>query len=216
MASVATVLLTTRHQPPEKPLFFSAQETGEKARLVLIRGNTGESVSYQLNGTEHLVGRQEGAIVFDDDEFLSPVHANFFYRSGQLFVRDEGSTNGVYFRIRNPIRLKTGAPFLIGEQLLQVESINADLGPQPDTEGTYFYASPKRQSRFRVIQRLKGGETGLVVRAKGETLRLGRENNDINFPDDPFISGRHAEVSVSEDGELRLTDLGSKTAHSSG
>jgi pSer/pThr/pTyr-binding forkhead associated (FHA) protein len=40
-------------------------------------------------------------------------------------------------------------------------------------------------------------------------VSIGRESNDINFPDDPFISGHHAQVSYAE-GRLNLTDLGSK------
>ena len=40
-------------------------------------------------------------------------------------------------------------------------------------------------------------------------VAMGREGNDINFPDDPFISGRHAHVEY-KDGQLVLTDSGSK------
>ena len=141
---------------------------------------------------------------------MSPRHANFFYREGKLFVRDENSINGVFVRIRNPARLESGAVFLLGEQLLQVEALPPDFGPQPDAEGTYFYASPKRASKMRIIQRLRGGEIGLIVRARGDSITLGREGNDLNFPDDPFISGRHAEVSISPDGVFTVNDVGSK------
>jgi len=40
-------------------------------------------------------------------------------------------------------------------------------------------------------------------------VSIGREGNDINFPDDPFISGHHARVSWSGT-RLTLTDLGSR------
>jgi pSer/pThr/pTyr-binding forkhead associated (FHA) protein len=48
------------------------------------------------------------------------------------------------------------------------------------------------------------------VRARGDGITLGREGNDVNFPDDPFISGRHAEVSIGADGAFTIVDQGSK------
>ena len=193
-----------------KTMFFSGVQVSGVAKLVVVKANSADGLAYELGGTEHVVGRTEGAILFPDDPLVSPRHANFLYREGKLFVRDENSINGVFLRIRAPSRLESGAVFLLGEQLLQVEALPPDFGPQPDSEGTYFYASPKRASKMRVIQRLRGGEIGLIVRARGDSITLGREGNDLNFPDDPFISGRHAEVSIGPDGMFTVTDVGSK------
>ncbi len=193
-----------------KTMFFSGVQAAGVAKLVVVKANSADGLAYELGGTEHVVGRSEGAILFPDDPLVSPRHANFFYRDAKLFVRDDNSINGVFVRIRAPARLESGAVFLVGEQLLQVEALPPDFGPQPDAEGTYFYASPKRASKMRVIQRLRGGEIGLIVRARGDSITLGREGHDLNFPDDPFISGRHAEVSIGPDGVFTVTDLGSK------
>jgi hypothetical protein len=116
----------------------------------------------------------------------------------------------VFVRIKNGVPLESGTFFLIGEQLLQVEAAAPDFGPQPDAEGTYFYASPKRASKMRLIQRLRGGDIGVIFRARGDSITIGREGNDVNFPDDPFISGHHASVTISAEGRFALTDLGSK------
>ena len=194
---------------PGKTMYFAGQSQG-RAKLIVVKGDTGDGVSYQLNGTEHLVGRSEGAILFSDDSLISPRHANFLYRDGKLVVRDEGSHNGVFTRIRAPVALESGGAFLVGEQLLQVEAAAPDFGPQPDSEGTYYYASPKRASKMRLIQRLRGGDIGIIFRARGDTITIGRENNDVNFPDDPFISGHHSQVSIAADGRFTLSDLGSK------
>lgn len=193
-----------------KTMFFGASQTMAKAKLVVIKGEGVDGITYQLNGTEHVAGRSEGAILFPDDPLLSPRHANFLYRDGKLSVIDEGSVNGVFVRVRTPTLLAPGGLFLIGEQLLQIEPSPPDLGPQPDAEGTYFYASPKRASKMKLIQRLRGGEIGMIYRSRGETISIGREGNDVNFLDDPFISGKHAQVSISADGQVTLTDLGSK------
>lgn len=191
-------------------MFFGANPVQNRPRLVVIKGEGADGVSYQLAGTDHVAGRLEGAILFPDDPLLSPRHANFIYRDGRLFVRDEGSVNGVFTRVKMPAPIVSGGLFMVGEQLLQVEPSPPDLGPQPDAEGTYFYASPKRPSKMKLIQRLRGGEIGMIYRARSDGITIGREGNDVNFLDDPFISGRHAQVSISADGQVTITDLGSK------
>jgi len=193
-----------------KTMFFSGVQVSGMAKLVVVKANSADGLAYELGGSDHVVGRTDGAILFPEDPLVSPRHANFLYREGKLFVHDEDSVNGVFLRIRTPARLDSGAVFLVGEQLLQVEALAPDFGPQPDAEGTYFYASPKRASKMRIIQRLRGGEIGLIVRARAESITIGREGNDLNFPDDPFISGRHAEVSITPEGLFTVTDLGSK------
>jgi pSer/pThr/pTyr-binding forkhead associated (FHA) protein len=86
--------------------------------------------------------------------------------------------------------------------------------PTPEADGTYFYASPRRPARFILTQMLVGGHAGMVFRARNDALAIGREGNDVNFPDDPFISGRHAQVSALDGARgpdaFELTDLGSK------
>lgn len=193
-----------------KTMFFSGVQAPGRAKLILVRGDIPDGVSYQLNGTEHYAGREEGAILFPEDTLLSPRHANFFYKDNRLFVRDEESVNGVFMRIKQPAPLDSGSVFLVGEQLLEVEAVAPDMGPQPDAEGTYFYASPRRASKIKLIQRLRGGDIGLIYRAREDKLTIGREHCDVNFPDDPFISGHHAELTTGSEGNFLLTDMGSK------
>ena len=193
-----------------KTMFFGATQPQVRAKLIVIKGEGVDGVSYQLAGTDHVAGRLEGAILFPDDPLMSPRHANFIYRDAKLFLTDEGSINGVFVRIKSPVPVLSGGMFLVGEQLLQAEPSPPDLGPQPDADGTYFYASPKRPSKMKLVQRLRGGEVGMIYRARGESISIGREGNDVNFLDDPFISGRHAQVSIAADGQITLSDLGSK------
>jgi pSer/pThr/pTyr-binding forkhead associated (FHA) protein len=199
-------------KPPERERrtqYFSALQQA-RAKLVLIKGDGLDGVSFTLAGHDHVAGRTEGPLLFQDDPFLSPRHANFYYKDGKLNVRDEVSANGIYVRIRQPTTLKSGDTFLIGEQILRIEATPPEIaGLGPDEEGTYVFASPRRASRMRLVQLLRGGDVGLCVRATGEVVSMGRDGNDINFSDDPFISGRHAQVSLDGEGML-LTDLGSK------
>jgi pSer/pThr/pTyr-binding forkhead associated (FHA) protein len=197
--------------PPveRRTMFFGAMQAA-RAKLVLIKGDGLDGVSFTLAGQDHIAGRLDCPLLFHEDPFLSPRHANFYYKDGKLHVKDEASANGVFIRIRAPMPLRSSDTFLVGEQVLRVETTPPETaGLGPDDDGTYFYASPRRASRMRLVQLLRGGDTGLVYRAAGDVVTCGREGNDINFPEDPFISGRHAQVSFSDAG-LMLTDLGSK------
>lgn len=179
-------------------------------KLILIKGEGMDGVSYHLAGSHHVGGRSEGAILFPEDRYLSPRHADFFYRDNKLFVRDEGSVNGVFVRLKAPVTIDMGGSFLIGEQLLRVEPCPPETIPQPDEAGTFFYGSPKRPAKVALVQILAGGERAMVFRARANTISIGREGNDVNFPSDPFISGRHALVTALDDGRAQLSDLGSR------
>jgi pSer/pThr/pTyr-binding forkhead associated (FHA) protein len=198
--------------PPEilaaRTQFFGQLQVPGRAKLILIRGEGVEGLSYQLNADQHIVGRN-GQLVFTDDPFVSPRHANLFYRSGKLVVRDEGSLNGVYWRVHGSTELTPGDTFLAGEQLFRVESAaRPSDGPAPD--GTYFYTSPKHQTQFKIVQVLEGGSAGMAVCARATSLQIGREGGDLNFPLDLFMSAAHCRVDEGSGGTLTLVDLNSR------
>jgi len=193
----------------KRTMFFGAMQAS-RAKLTLIKGDGLDGVSFTLAGEDHIAGRVDAALNFEEDPFLSPTHANFFYRDGGLVVRDENSVNGVYIRTRGTCDLTGGDKFLVGEQLLEVGMVGDESEfDEPVADGTYHFASPRRPARFRIVQHLRGGDSGLAYRAQTDAVSIGREGNDINFPDDPFISGHHAQVRWV-DGRLLLTDLDSK------
>jgi len=187
--------------------YFSDMQDPEKARVVLIRGQDMEGLSYHLKADQHLVGRG-GALDFADDPFVSPKHANFFYRGGKLVVRDEGSLNGVFFRVRGSVEIAPGDSFLAGEQLFRLDP-TPKASDGNDAEGTFFYSSPKYPSAFRLNQLLEGGAIGMTVCARGSTLDIGREDGDLNFPGDVYMSAKHCTVE-EKDGKYVLTDHGSR------
>jgi pSer/pThr/pTyr-binding forkhead associated (FHA) protein len=200
---------TAKRDGKSKTMFFSAMQAA-RAKLVLIKGDGLDGVTFTLAGENHYAGRGDVDLPFGDDPFLSPVHVNFLYRDGNMVVRDENSANGVFIRIRGSHPIKFGDRFLVGEQVLEVQKTIASDDPlEAEADGTYFYASRRLDSHFRLVQILRGGDTGIGFQATSDLVSLGRESNDINFADDPFISGHHAQVTYAE-GRLNLTDLGSK------
>lgn len=200
-AAVPAEIMTVRTQ------FFGQLQTPGRAKLILIRGEGVEGLSYQLNAENHAVGRR-GELVFPDDPFVSPKHANFFYRAQKLVVRDEESLNGVYVRVRGKADLLPGDLFLAGEQVFRLD------GPPRETDGveadgTLFYSSPKHGSAFRVTQILQGGALGATVCARGTSLQIGREGGDLNFPTDLYMSGAHCKIEEAN-GQFTLHDPNSR------
>jgi pSer/pThr/pTyr-binding forkhead associated (FHA) protein len=190
--------------------FFGSMQAPGKARLILIRGTDGaDGLSYLLQGTEHMTGRTDAQIPFPNDTWISNRHANFIYRGEKLVVRDEGSVNGVFVRVRNPVPMSPGDFFLCGEQVFRLEGTPKDTSG-PDGDQTYFYSSPKRPSPFRIVQILRGGSEGMVYCARDQQVQIGREDSEMNFPDDIYMSGRHARVDLAADGSFQLHDLGSR------
>ena len=187
--------------------FFSDMQNPEKARLLLIRGDDMDGLSYHLKAEQHFVGRQ-GQIEFPEDVFVSPRHANLFYRDGKLVVRDEGSLNGIYFRVRGTVEVVPGDTFLVGEQLFRLDPA-PNSADTPDPDGTFVYSSPKFPSLFRLNQILEGGSLGMTVCARARSLQIGREDGDLNFPGDAYMSAKHATIEL-RDTKFFLTDHDSR------
>jgi predicted component of type VI protein secretion system len=64
---------------------------------------------------------------------------------------------------------------------------------------------PKYPTAFRLNQVLEGGATGMTVCARGTALQIGREDGDLNFPGDVYMSAKHCTIE-EKDGKYVLTD----------
>lgn len=188
--------------------YYGAVQVPGRGRLILVRGNQGvEGLSYLLHGTEHAVG-SEASIRFPEDNWLSPHHAQFIYRGDKLVVRDEGSQNGVYVRLRQPTTLEFGDMFVCGDHVFRVDGPPTDTAG-PDDDKTYFYSSPKKPAAFRVAEILRGGVPGMSWFSREGVVTIGREDCDMNFGEDPYLSPVHAKLEATG-GKVILSDSGSR------
>ena len=189
-------------------LFFGAMQAPGRAKLILISGEGLEGLSYHLNSTQHVAGRESGVILFPDDEFLDDEHATFFYRSNELYLRDEDSLNGTFLRVRKPRVLSDGDEFLVGLQRFRVEILDVSdehlMG-----DGTLMYVSPVKDYKFRLVHILEGYKPGSAFCSPDNSLTIGREGTDVLFANDRHLSQEHARVEWKE-GKIVLTDLDSK------
>ena len=76
---------------------------------------------YHLTRNDVILGREQGDIVFSEDEFMSRRHAQVSLRTGRGRLEDLGSSNGSFIRLRAPYNLNSGDLIRLGDELLRFE-----------------------------------------------------------------------------------------------
>jgi pSer/pThr/pTyr-binding forkhead associated (FHA) protein len=190
-------------QPPGGAAPFAAPQRS-RLSMTLIRPDGTEGGTHDLRPGENKLGRSFGP-VFENDGYLSPVHAMLDIRGVQAVVRDLDSLNGVFVKMTQEEELQSGQIIRIGQELLRFEIIPT---PEPTADGTELMGSPNPGYWGKLTVIIGRDVTGAAFPLLGESVTLGRERGEINFPDDGYVSGLHARVSL-RDGRVFLADLGS-------
>lgn len=191
------------------PAASPGSERGVKLALLDDLGGVRES--FLLTRAESIVGRSDGDIVFRDDVYLSPVHAQFALRDGHLWVRDLGSRNGTWAFMDSPQRLADGDVVLVGSQLLRFRRLGYP-GPHPaEADKTRRLGSLTPSADISVLAQLRadGSVRDTFHLSPGRNVLIGRDKGDWLFPYDQTMSGTHAEVR-SEDSDFVVADAGSR------
>lgn len=188
-------------------------EAPARAFLVAILKDGSDGRSYPLREEQTDVGRAEGSLVLGEDPYLSPRHARVVLRpDGQLLLRDLDSVNGIYVRLREPVELSHGDMILLGQQVMRFEVLadtELPLGPATHA-GVLVFGTPEVPRIARLVQYTTEGVGRDVHYLYRDETVIGREQGDIVCTDDPFMSRRHAAVSIDRaTRRFVLRDLGS-------
>lgn len=175
-----------------------------RGRIVLIRPDGSEGGAHPLHDGENLVGRSQGSL-FEGDLYLSPRHAEFQLGPQGLVVKDLRSLNGVFAKITGEEPLESGDVIRIGQELLRFEIIAA---PAPLEDGTEVAGTPNPGFWGRLSVVVGRDVDGSAFPLFGDAIVMGRERGDILFPEDGYVSGTHARISL-RDGRVYLADVGS-------
>lgn len=175
-----------------------------RGRLILIRPDGSEGGAHPLHEGENLIGRGQGPL-FDGDLYLSPRHAEFIVGPNGAVVRDLRSLNGVFVKLTAEEPLHSSDIFRIGQELLRFDVI---ASPVPLDDGTEVAGTPNPGFWGRLSVIVGRDVDGSAFPLFGDSIVLGRERGDILFPEDGYVSGTHARISL-RDGEVFLADLGS-------
>lgn len=200
--------------PSSQPARTDASASPEAgvARLVTILKDGSEGQVYRISGATTDIGRSEGNILLADDPYLSPRHARITVRDGQYYLRDLGSVNGIFYKIREPMTLSNNDIVLLGQQVLRVEVLSeheSSFGPVSHY-GVMLFGTPEQPRIARLVQLTTEGIPRDVHHLFREETVVGRESGDIVFTDDAFLSRRHATFRVDRaNRRVVVSDLGS-------
>lgn len=176
--------------------------------LVALRADGSEAGQFRLpDAPSVMVGRDTGSI-FAGDSYLSPRHATISRRSGQVLVRDEGSLNGVYVKLRpqEPWPLEYSDVFRIGQEIIRFEALE---GQDASPDGVERFGSPLAGYIGRLALVVGRDTTGNAFPIPERGVHLGRERGDILFSEDGYVSGLHCRIAPASDSVVYLTDVGS-------
>ena len=196
---------------PSGTAVFTAKGTGSGPKLALINEAGETTQTFLIDRGEATIGRVEGEFRFADDVYMSPVHAQFSMRDGQLYVRDLGSRNSTWLFIDGPTRLQDGDTILVGSQLLRFRRLGYPGPHPPEADQTRRLGSFTPSADIAVLAQLRadGSARDTFHLSPGRSVKIGRDHGDWIFPYDQTMSGKHAEVR-SEDLEFIVMDDGSR------
>ena len=191
----------------EKP---PRNSSGLGPRIALLDESGKVMSTFTLDQGDAVVGRGDADIKFDD-VFLSPLHARFELRDGELWIRDLGSRNGTWTFIEQPAKLVDCDVMLIGSQLIRFRRLGYPGPHPPEADATRRMGSLVPSADVAVLEQLRadGSVRDTFHLSPARTVLLGRESGDWVFPYDQTMSGKHAEVR-SQDAEFFVHDAGSR------
>lgn len=199
--------------PAEEALAFEpipepAQEAPApfQASLIVERG-TAPGTAFTLAWLENSVGSAGAHVELSEDPFIAPRAATLFFAEDHLAVRDEGSANGVFLKVRESAPLEAGDHFVAGERLFRYDG-PVDLARNGDGAPPFLGAPRPQGNIVRVCEVLSSGKAGRTCHRAGPVIAIGRTGCDMNFPSDSLLAARHAEIRLGEDGTATLVDLG--------
>jgi pSer/pThr/pTyr-binding forkhead associated (FHA) protein len=190
---------------------IAARPSAAWGTAVLVNRDGTDGQRFPLSSEDTIVGRAGADIAFDDDRFLARQHARIERAAdGTIRIHPIDTTNGVFKKTEGSVELSDGTVILVGREVLRFERV----APEERTvhplvrHGVALFGSPPRDPWGRIVQLIPSGGHRDVRHLVGEEIVLGREEGDIVFRDDAFMSRRHA--AITWDGRRALlTDLGS-------
>ena len=93
---------------------------GYWGRLSVVVGRDLDGPAFPLFDETVKLGRERGDILFPEDGYVSGAHCEITAREGRVFLKDLGSSNGTFLRVRENRLVPSGSLMLMGQQLFRV------------------------------------------------------------------------------------------------
>ena len=93
---------------------------GYWGRLSVVVGRDLDGPAFPLFDETANIGRERGNILFPEDGYVSGSHCQLLIREGRVFLKDLGSSNGTFLRVRESRTVPSGSLMLMGQQLFRI------------------------------------------------------------------------------------------------
>ena len=93
---------------------------GYWGRLSVVVGRDLDGPAFPLFEEKARLGRERGDILFPEDGYVSGAHCELSIREGRVTIKDLGSSNGTFLRVRESRSVPSGSLMLMGQQLFRV------------------------------------------------------------------------------------------------
>jgi pSer/pThr/pTyr-binding forkhead associated (FHA) protein len=200
----AAMAIAATRVPSSSPSWGSA---------VLVNRDGSDGQRFALTSDDTVLGRAGADIAFDDDRFLARQHARLERTTdGAVRIHALDTLNGVFKKTDAPVELADGAIVLVGREVLRFEKVTPDEKTVHPLvrHGVSLFGSPPREPWGRIMQIVPSGGYRDVRHLINDETVLGREEGDIVFRDDAFMSRRHAAITWDARRSVAsVTDLGS-------
>ncbi len=178
------------------------------AHLIVIKPDGSEGAKIAITG-EIILGRSSTHDVLKNDHFLSPEHASIKPVGNEFLVKDLGSLNGVFLRIKGKVEIRDADQIRIGQELLEFQTADGLKPIQPSPIDDTKAQGSRTQAVWGKLSLIAGPDVeSLAYTLDTDEAIIGREVGKILFREDGFVSGKHAKVSKL-DNSYFLKDLGS-------
>lgn len=104
-------------------LYAAPQEPRVVATLTHILPDGVDGAVHAVRSLPFVIGREEGSVLFGTDRFMSRKHAAIQQSGSGLVLVDLRSRNGTYLCRRGQISLGEGDLFMVGRQILRIETV---------------------------------------------------------------------------------------------
>jgi pSer/pThr/pTyr-binding forkhead associated (FHA) protein len=193
--------------------------TTAAASLVRLRRDGTDGIRLPLREGTQSIGSEDCDIILLDDAWIDPYHADITVNTDTIAVQDNGSLNGVYVAIAEPVPIEHGDCFMIGQNVLQFESLTEDSMPlRSEDEDTLPAGSPCPEMLWgRLVTLMENGDHGEAHLLQDECTLLGRSAQTpadqkgpsvICYEDDGYVSALHARIVRTNLGAV-VEDTGS-------
>ena len=199
-----------RYEPDSDPLPEPEPVNPVVAKLVQIQpdGSVGEEI--ELFRGDNQLGRVSDNPILRNDSFLSPEHVLIKCDPPSVEITDLNSLNGVFVRISEEIELSHNTLFRIGQELIRFEFLDRikQFVTKTDEKGTLNAGSPLGDYWARLTRISNESCNSQAHISNKHVISLGREEGDLTFPFDGFVSSNHCQITY-RNKRAYIKDLGS-------